>query len=144
MTRFLVGLLACSTAIGFAQQPPQQCERVIHVGAWNIQWLGNATAGKRTPQAPQDVASYIRASRVDILALEEISVNRKTTGGKPRNSELDRAFASLNGPAAKWRYELFEKRPGARAPDDQWTGIAWNAAVVHADGRSVEAWLRGR
>lgn len=128
MIRFVFGLLACSATISFAQRSPQNCER-IQVGAWSMQWLGNARAGKRMPQAPRDIAS-IRTSRVDILAPDEISVNRTTAEGKPRNSELDAALASLDGPGAQWQYDVFEKRAGARAPDDQWAGIAWNAAAV--------------
>jgi endonuclease/exonuclease/phosphatase family metal-dependent hydrolase len=106
------------------------CDQVLFIGAWNVQWLGNAKAGKRKPQKPEDIASYIAAAKVDVLALEEISVTSKDGQGRARNQTLEDAFAVANASGPKWQYELFSKRDGARAPEDQWTGIAWNAAKV--------------
>lgn len=121
----LAGLLCVSKAYG---QPA--CDKVVYVGSWNIQWLGNAKAGKRKPQKPADIASYLAVSKVDVLALAEISVTSRDSNGKARNQSLDEAFAIANSGAAKWQYELFAKREGARAPEDQWTGVAWNEASV--------------
>lgn len=113
-----------------AVQAQQACERTVTVGSWNIQWLGNAKAGKRKPQKAEDIASYLSAAGVDVLALAEISVTSMDGGGRARSRQLDQAFATANSSGAKWQYELFPKREGARAPQDQWTGIAWNAGVV--------------
>lgn len=118
-----------------AQQPSgPACEAVVHVGAWNIQWLGNATAGKRTPQAPKDIAGYISTSKVAVLALSEITATHSAPDANPRNRTLDEAFGSLNDSGGKWKYHLFDKRQGARDPQDQWTGLAWNEAVVTPAG----------
>ncbi len=107
----------------------QQCERIIQIGAWNIQWLGNAKEGKRQAQSPQDIAAYIKAAKVDVLSLVEITPTSTNT-----NDTLIDAFALLNADGAQWKHILFEKRPGARAPKDQWTGLAWNEKVVTAIG----------
>jgi hypothetical protein len=48
----LAGLLAVVWA---AEVSAATCERVIQVGSWNIQWLGNAKAGGRKPQKPQAI-----------------------------------------------------------------------------------------
>lgn len=125
MRKFLiVGLLLCSSA--YAQQ---QCSKVIHVGAWNIQWLGNAKEGKRQPQTAEDVAGYIKASGVDILAVEEVS---PTSGDQ--NETLAAALKLLSTDGAQWKHVLFKKRDGARAPNDQWTGLAWNESAVSMVG----------
>lgn len=115
-------------------QAAQSCQRIVQVGAWNIQWLGNAKEGKRQAQAPEDLASYIAASKVEILALSEISATGKDSAGRFRNQTLDDALALLNDQGARWDYEIFEKRPGARAESDQWIGVAWNAASVTKTG----------
>ncbi len=114
-------------------QAAAPCHHLLTVGAWNLQWLGNAQAGRRKPQSPDDIASMIALSGVDILALSEVSATEGTvasTGTSARNATLDAAFAQLNAAGAHWAYALFPKREGARAPQDQWTGLAWNAAAV--------------
>jgi hypothetical protein len=98
------------------------CSNIVRIGAWNIKYFG-----KSPQQAPADVASYIKASRVDVLALEEISMTGKV-GGKPRNAKLDKVAAELSKGAAKWEYALFDKRPKARDPLHQWTGLMWNSS----------------
>ena len=123
----LAAALLAATA-SFAQG--NTCERVIQAGAWNIQWLGNPTAGGRKAQAPEDIADYIQAAEVSIIALSEISATAKTADGG-RNATLDAAFNIANkGNGADWRYVLFPKRQGSTLPDDQWTGVAWNEKVV--------------
>ncbi len=112
------------------------CPTPLWVGAWNIQWLGNAEKGKRKPQTPENIASYIDASKVDVLAMAEISAT-STAGGKGRNKQLDDAFALLNAKGAQWTYELFPKREGARDPQDQWTGLAWNEKKIQ---KAADSW----
>lgn len=124
----LAAILFAATSA--SAQTAAQCESIVNVGSWNIQWLGNAKAGKRKPQYPNDVAAYIAAGKVDVLGLAEISATGKVSG-QARNQTL---VNILNASGAKWRYVLFEKRSGARAPEDQWTGIAWNETVVSLAG----------
>lgn len=131
MRTLLAAILFAATSV--SAQTAAQCESIVNVGSWNIQWLGNAKAGKRKPQDPNDVAAYIAAGKVDVLGLAEISATGRVSG-QARNQTLDEAFDILNASGAKWRYVLFEKRSGARAPEDQWTGIAWNEAVVSLAG----------
>jgi len=110
--------------------------RDIILGAWNIQWLGmpwkRSGISKNVPQKAEDIAEYIKASGVRILALEEIcdddGVPAKTT-----NKTLDTVVEILNeGTGANWRYVLFPKR----IPEDeeQHTGVMWNAKTVTAAG----------
>jgi hypothetical protein len=112
-----------------AKVKAETCSDILYIGSWNIQWLGNAKEGKRQPQSPDDIASYINTSKVDVLALAEISVSRDSSG-KFRNEQLEKAFSTLNNQNQSWQYILFEKRPGARAPQDQWTGLAWNTKKI--------------
>jgi predicted extracellular nuclease len=111
-------------------QAAPACDHLLPIGAWNLQWLGNAKAGHRKPQAPEDIASLLQQAAVDILALEEISATGQDAHGHARNDTLDAVLAQLNQGGARWAYTLFPKRDGARAPQDQWTGLAWNAAAV--------------
>lgn len=127
-------LLACAAALVASSALGQACQRVVQIGAWNIQWLGNPASGKRPAQDAHDVASYIDASGVEILALAEISNTRKDGKKPPRNETLDQAFNVLNSTGAAWRYRLFEKRQGARDPEDQWLGIAWDSKKVKLVG----------
>jgi predicted extracellular nuclease len=108
--------------------PP--CHQLLTLGAWNLQWLGNAKAGHRKPQQPEDIASMLQLAGLDILALEEVSATYTDTAGNARNSVLDATLDQLNAGGAHWSYALFPKRDGARAPQDQWTGLAWNASTV--------------
>lgn len=62
-------------------QPVPQCKRVVNVGSWNIQWLGNAKAGKRKAQDTGDIAAYVTAGRVDVLGLAEISATSNSGSG---------------------------------------------------------------
>lgn len=123
----------------YAQQPNQTCLRQIGIGSWNIQWLGNPKEGNRGAQSAADLASYIKSGSVDILALAEISKTSLGSDGSARNSTLDSAFALLDQEeGSKWRYVLFPKREGARAPDDQWIGVAWNTSQVQMQGAPIK------
>jgi len=105
----------------------------IRVGAWNIEWLGDADfrsqPSKGVLQQPEALAAYIRESGVDILALEEISDNPHTEFD-PDNPILARALALLSeGQAKPWKYILFPKKDERLT---QLTGIAWNSQRVTA------------
>lgn len=124
--------------LAFAQSGAKGCSREIGIGSWNIQWLGNPTAGKRTAQDAADVASYVKAGAVDVLALAEISRTSTDQDGAARNATLDAALSVLNQEnRAQWRYVLFPKREGARAPEDQWVGVAWNERQVRRQGAPI-------
>ncbi|MEY4766706.1 MAG: hypothetical protein RI907_3379 [Pseudomonadota bacterium] len=135
----VVGKLACALAASTATTAHAEspCHHLLTVGAWNIQWLGNAKAGHRKPQQPADIASMVALAGVDILALAEVSADGGDASGQARNTTLDAAFAQLNAQGGRWTYALFPKREGARAPQDQWTGLAWNAAAVTPVGGPV-------
>jgi predicted extracellular nuclease len=132
----------CLAALGLALLPAHAavaatpgtsattCHHLLPIGAWNLQWLGSAKAGHRKAQAPEDIASLLQFAAVDILAMEEVSATGQDAQGHARNDTLDAVFAQLNQAGAQWAYALFPKRDGARAPQDQWTGLAWNAAAV--------------
>lgn len=109
------------------------CESKLAIGAWNIEWLGSAMRNNVGRQLPADIASYIQASKVDVLAMSEISVTR-SSAGEAVNAQLDDAFALLNSQGAAWHYKLFEKPPLASQPNDQWTGLAWNSKQVQLTG----------
>lgn len=123
----------------FAQSDAKSCSREIGIGSWNIQWLGNPTAGKRLAQDAANVASYIKAGAVDLLALAEISRTSTNQDGAARNATLDAALTLLNQESgAQWHYALFPKREGARAPDDQWIGVAWNEKQIRMQGTPIK------
>lgn len=125
-------LLLASALVFFVYQAPgvaSTCDAQLNIGSWNIEWLGSAQRNKIGHQAPEDIASYIGAAKVDVLALMEISITRSATGGAI-NQQLDEAFALLNSQGAAWEYRLFEKHPQAGASRDQWTGLAWNTHKV--------------
>ncbi|MFH1112906.1 MAG: endonuclease/exonuclease/phosphatase family protein [Pseudomonadota bacterium] len=110
--------------------------RDLIVGAWNIQWLGKpwkrSWIGKNVPQKAEDIAGYVKASKVQLLALEEICGDGAIPGN-PTNETLDAVIGMLNeGTGASWTYRLFPKRK----PDDgeQHTGLMWNAKIVTAVG----------
>jgi endonuclease/exonuclease/phosphatase family metal-dependent hydrolase len=100
------------------------------IGAWNIEWLG---AKNRPDQSPTDIASYIAAANVDVLAMSEISITR-SGNGEPFNRLLDEAFGLLNEQGADWQYKLFGKNSKAGSSNDQWTALAWNGYKVQQTG----------
>lgn len=113
---------------------PYLCEKIVNIGAWNIEWLGKPEKRKQNAQKVEDIAGYIKTSNVDVLALTEISNTNKNVGDQPLNTTLDEAFEQLNKSGAAWKYILFPKRDDTRDPQDQWTGIAWNEHKVHKVG----------
>lgn len=105
----------------------------ITIGAWNIEWLGmpdrRARPGKDNPQKPEDLAEYIHASGVSVLALEEIGVDSDEAPLKSK--QLDLLMRALKDQYNEpWEYVLF---PKTDYPDDtesfvrlgQHVGLAW-------------------
>jgi hypothetical protein len=52
----------------------------LKVGAWNIEHLGNpggrGAGNAGHGQTPEDIADYLTAAKVDVLALKEMSDDR--------------------------------------------------------------------
>ncbi len=127
MRRILLVVVIFLTAAGYSAAQPN-----ISIGAWNIQFLGNpgqrSGCGKNVRQTAEDIAGYIAASRVDILALQEIS-DTDGQASTRTNATLDRAFDILNdSDGNRWRYQLFAKR--SQNQTTQLTGVAWNERKV--------------
>lgn len=133
MKKYLLPALALVLPFWQANACAGVCDSKLTIGAWNIEWLGSAQRDKVGHQLPVDIASYIKASKVDVLAMSEISVTRSGTG-EAINAQLDDAFALLNSQGAAWQYKLFEKHPQASSPADQWTGLAWDSRQVQLTG----------
>lgn len=106
-------------------------QSAIRIGAWNIEWLGNASdrsgAGRDVAQRPQDLADYIVASGVDVLGVCEIVTS---IPGRPiRSREVEAVLEEIaSRTKQRWAYVLF---PG-RADGDQLTGVLWNTSTVNA------------
>ena len=101
-------------------------QATARVGAWNIEWLGvpgsRSGSAKNVKQQASDIADYIIDSNVDILGLEEVSLNG------PNNTNVTIAEA-LNLVKARtgntWKHVLFTKPSGDA---NQRIGVAWNTA----------------
>ncbi|UUO06814.1 lamin tail domain-containing protein [Blastopirellula sp. J2-11] len=108
---------------------------IIHVGSWNIEWLGKPEMRKSPQQKPADLAAEIRASGVDVLALQEIC-DDYPEHDRLGNKTLDEVCVVLNRQAGnQWKYELFPKRD--IYAEDQLTGVAWNEARVQRVGGAM-------
>jgi predicted extracellular nuclease len=100
----------------------------IRIGCWNIEHLGNpfqrGGTGKGIDQNPDEIAEYIHAAKVDVLALEEIDDNDGVATTR-RNSNLSEAFQVLNQSEDQdWEYILFRNK---QVNDKtQLCGVAWN------------------
>jgi predicted extracellular nuclease len=108
-------------------QPPANSE-VLRLGSWNIQWLGRPDRRGGMAQDAADLAKYIEASKVDVLALSEVSYN-SDDGPLPTNKTLTQAFAQIKESAGQeWKHLLFPKEDANDR--DQLCGVAWNTARV--------------
>lgn len=125
--------------------------RTVRIGAWNIEWLtqpdkrfGNAQ-GKT--QTAEDIADYIGAARVEVIALEEICPTNLADPNKydPEidgpldNSVLREALAILSKKTrSEWAFRLFPNNGTTRATH-QLTGIAWDTTKLTVLGDSWQA-----
>ena len=91
-------------------------------------------SGKGVPQQAGDIASYIKSSGVNVLALEEIYAE-KNGDKKPRNDTLDNVVKILSSDGAKWKYTLF-RSPKSKAVS-KLTGVMWNEEVVKPIGEPI-------
>jgi hypothetical protein len=127
----------------FAQEA--ECEDTVTVGAWNIQHLGSPgsrpNVAKGVAQAPAELAAYIIASEVDILALVEIGDDDNREGRT--NSTLDRVMTELgNATGATWSYLLFANRQ--EGDTTQLTGVLWNQRKVGLVGEPYRVPIQRR
>ncbi len=130
---FLLIVVVVSMAVSSAAQPN------VSIGAWNIQWLGNADqrsgCGKDVRQTAEDLAMYISRSGVDILALEEIGDTDGNSSSRT-NATLDRVMTILNATGGnRWQYLLFAKRN--QNQPTQLTGVAWNERKAEKVGNPL-------
>ena len=107
----------------------------FRIGAWNIEWLGfpgmRGRPGKDVEQSPADLAAYIAQANLDVLALEEIGVekNEAPFTSKP----LEKTLAELKSVHGQnWQYRLFPKTEYPKTAEDfitrgQHLGIAWRS-----------------
>ena len=107
----------------------------FRIGAWNIEWLGfpsmRGRPGKDVQQSPVDLAAYIAEAKLDVLALEEIGVekNEAPFTSKPLDKIVDQ-LKSAHGQT--WQYILFPKTDYPKDTEDfitrgQHLGIAWRS-----------------
>lgn len=95
----------------------------LTIGAWNIEWLGSPLMREHQP-APEDLAAYIAFSGVDILGVEEMTLEDVKTR---TNSTLSKALAIVDSKTGgRWTHRLFRERTGTT----QVTGIAWDQTRV--------------
>ncbi|HEX2062613.1 MAG TPA: endonuclease/exonuclease/phosphatase family protein [Thermoanaerobaculia bacterium] len=123
----IASLLGALTAAG---------QEVVRIGAWNIEWLGAAhkrgAGNAGIPQNASDLATYIIASRVDVLGLEEITRN----GPDDTNRTMTAALKLVRQKTGNtWEHVLFDKPNGDR---DQRIGVAWNTARARLVGDPVK------
>ncbi len=134
MKRTILLIVIFLTTAGFSA-----AQTNVSIGAWNIQWLGSPAqrsgCGKNIRQMPADIADYIAASRVDVLAFEEIGDTDGASQTRTNNT-LDSAFAILNETGGnRWKYLLFAKR--SQSQTTQLVGVAWNERNVQKVGNPL-------
>ena len=125
-------LTVCLTLLMIVPAKTAQSQQIV-IGAWNIEWLGFADKrgkpGRDIVQSPKDLADYIVETKVDVLSLAEIGVDKPS---EPfRSQQLDRVIVQLKESHNQtWEYVLFPKANYAQGTEDfvvrgQHTGLAW-------------------
>jgi hypothetical protein len=116
---FLLLSLTAAPPAGEAKE-----EGSARIGAWNIEWLGNAEKRRKPIQKAEDVAAYIAASKVILLALNEVTGDVESNGTYS-SSILTEAFKQLSArDGGNWRHLLFP--PEKKDERDQLCGVAWH------------------
>lgn len=114
--------------------PLAQAEE-FRIGAWNIEWLGfpnrRGRPGKDVEQTPVDLAAYIAEAKLDVLALEEIGVEKNSAPwtSKPLQQTVEE-LQKVHGQT--WQYMLFPKIDYPKGTENfitrgQHLGIAWRS-----------------
>lgn len=123
-------VLLALTSLGSVLQAEE-----FRMGAWNIEWLGfpsmRGRPGKDVEQSPADLAAYIAQANLDVLALEEIGVEKNSAPftSKPLEKTIDE-LKTVHGQT--WQYTLFPKTEYPKNTEDfitrgQHLGIAWRS-----------------
>lgn len=132
MRRLFIFLMVAVLGLSSVTAVPAEDAKGLKVGAWNIEWLGNPDSrrgpGEGVAQNPEDIAAYIKDSRVQLLCLEEICDSKKGDHVLS-NDTLGKTITILNdGGTGEWRYRLFRNKTlGDRS---QVTGVMWNGKAV--------------
>jgi predicted extracellular nuclease len=123
----LLGLFTFGATVSHAEE--------FRIGAWNIEWLGfpkmRGKPGKDVEQSPADLAAYIAQANLDVLALEEIGVDKNEAPFT--STPLQKAFDELKtAHGQSWQYILFPKTDYPKDTEDfitrgQHLGIAWRS-----------------
>ncbi len=111
-----------------APEHPTEPAESLRIGSWNIEWLGqpNRRSGpaKGIRQSPEDLADYIAASGVRVLALQEVAAN--AADGSPTNAALNRACEILDSEhGGDWWHVVFPS-----SSSNQNAGVLWDAESV--------------
>ncbi len=127
---------------------PALTPRNVRIGAWNIEWLTQSDKrygdAQGKTQTAEDIADYIGAARVEVLALEEICPTNLSDpkeydpeeDGPLDNSVLREALAILSKKTrSEWAFRLFPNNDGTKATN-QLTGIAWDTTRLTVLGDS--------
>lgn len=119
-----------------APTPPTEALDEIRIGSWNIEWLGQANSrsmpARGIAQSAEDLADYIEASGVQVLALQEI----KATGSLFVDNSDGSEFYSVNDTLSEVSYIFYEQTGSVwkhnlfRSDSNQSTGIMWNTDAV--------------
>lgn len=130
------------------ESTPTITPRTVRIGTWNIEWLAQPDKryGKAQgkTQSAEDIADYIAASRVEVLALEEICPTNLSdpfeydpeVDGPLDNAILREALEIVSKKTrSEWAYRIFPNNDGTKATN-QLTGIAWNTRKLTVLGES--------
>jgi endonuclease/exonuclease/phosphatase family metal-dependent hydrolase len=147
-TFFVMALILGGVGLGVArptQTTPAEAPPTIRLGAWNIEWCGNADRRKGPEQSPEHIGAYLLENKVDLLSVEEVSFTEGTEA-EPRSKILSGATAWLKEKTGTtWKHMLFPKLPGVGEPGfekHQWTGVVWNTAKVQLVGEPFKIPVR--
>jgi predicted extracellular nuclease len=129
------GFIPILVSLAFAWDVPATFAEEFRIGTWNIEWLGfpdkRGRPGKDIEQNPSDLASYIADANLDVLAIEEIGVDRIAPPwtSKPFEQVIDELRVKHG---QTWKYILFAKANYPDGTDDfitrgQHVGLAWRS-----------------
>jgi hypothetical protein len=143
--RYAIMLAAAVACLTTHRAEGQTRIDVLRIGSWNIEHLGDPGSrrgsGENVTQKAEDLARYIKYSRAEVIALQEIKADGEAPEGFPRayrtNSIMTRALAEVGKtPGNDWRHVLFPKM--RNADTTQWVGVAWNEKRVKPVGAPIQ------
>lgn len=144
-TRYSIVLAAVVACLLTHRVEGQTRIDILRIGSWNIEHLGDPGSrrgsGAGVTQKAEDLARYIRYSRAEVIALQEIKADGEAPEGFPRkyrtNTIMSRALAEVSRtPGNDWKHVLFPKMRDADTT--QWVGVAWNEKRVKPVGAPIQ------